>query len=400
MMPLKQMIGAVEREATGEFICVTSLAEVHVYMQSGRIAWATDSTHSLAFVKHLKCTTRLDDATLRDVFRDCRRERLPLGETLVNRGVVSWDDVRTALWHQIAGALSVLSTLEDGETAFIDRTYNVYDQRLTFSVHELLAASAAAAADDAPSPRALTPIDSEEAALVARVARQLRSRVAAVELFDGNQLVEAAPVAKQRTPPLLVQTITERAHLLAARGSYGAVVGIRSSGQRSLWCHLLSDDDYIITVGTLASIVDLPQPSGGSGTSSPLTDIVAPSDARLDRELQSFLRNADEVAALLIVGEDDEVIASYTREAVDPRDCMELAVRRRNCLAVASAGRADAFARIATREETFWILGTRTGLSAKTTAWLFVDGRLSQGMGWAYLAALARLLNVQPREDK
>ena len=39
--PLTELRELAQRAETGEFICATSALEVHVYLQRGRIAWAT-----------------------------------------------------------------------------------------------------------------------------------------------------------------------------------------------------------------------------------------------------------------------------------------------------------------------------------------------------------------------
>jgi hypothetical protein len=121
-----------------ELICVSASIEIHVYLQAGRVAWALDSEHPLAFAGQLQESGGIDPTALREVVASCRRERLPLGETLVAWGLSTWDGVRACLRHQIQLALRALGAVDAAETVFLSRTYRAYDERLTFDVHELL----------------------------------------------------------------------------------------------------------------------------------------------------------------------------------------------------------------------------------------------------------------------
>lgn len=47
---------------------------------------------------------------------------------------------------------------------------------------------------------------------------------------------------------------------------------------------------------------------------------------------------------------------------------------------------------LVTGERTCWCFGAELDPSTGHTLWLFLDRRTSQGLGWAYLSALARTL--------
>lgn len=128
--PVEELYRLARATANGELICAAMQLEIHVFLQAGRIAWATDSRHPFAFASHLQRIARIDPDTLRQVVEECRRERLPLGETLVEWGLASWDGVRTALAHQISLAVSQLATLELAQTLFLERAFRDYDERL------------------------------------------------------------------------------------------------------------------------------------------------------------------------------------------------------------------------------------------------------------------------------
>ena len=106
--PVTRLCELAEAGATGELVCVGAGFEAHVFLQAGRVAWATDSTHPFAFASHLQRIAKIDVPTFRQVVEECRREKLPLGETLVAWGLATWDQVRAALTHQIGEAVALL----------------------------------------------------------------------------------------------------------------------------------------------------------------------------------------------------------------------------------------------------------------------------------------------------
>ena len=81
------------RGASGEFICASNAAEVHVFLQGGRVAWAVEPTKPLAFVRALKERCLISDEDLRLAFEDGRRTRRPLGETLVQWSLAACEDI-------------------------------------------------------------------------------------------------------------------------------------------------------------------------------------------------------------------------------------------------------------------------------------------------------------------
>src|SRR5262245_25437261 len=98
---LDRIAALASQNASGELICASDSVEVHVFLQRGRIAWATDSTRPLAFTRHLLQTAQIDVEVFREILESCRREKRPLGETLIAWGVATREEVRDALRHQI-----------------------------------------------------------------------------------------------------------------------------------------------------------------------------------------------------------------------------------------------------------------------------------------------------------
>src|SRR5262245_16527825 len=132
----RELADCVRRGMSGEFICASSATEVHVHLQGGRIAWATDSRHAFVFTRYLQEHANLATEQFREVLDECRRKHLPLGETLIAWKLASLEDVRAALKNQISCALTELSRLAQGQRVFLERTkgYQKYAAELTFDL--------------------------------------------------------------------------------------------------------------------------------------------------------------------------------------------------------------------------------------------------------------------------
>jgi predicted regulator of Ras-like GTPase activity (Roadblock/LC7/MglB family) len=138
--PLQQLFALVQRGASGELVCSCANAEIHVYLQGGRVAWASDSIHRHAFTRYLKEHARLDEASIDAVLGECRRTKRPIGETLMTWNLATRDDVRAAIRHQMMLALQFFQFgCDDPHAVFLERTqYRRYDPSLTFHLSELI----------------------------------------------------------------------------------------------------------------------------------------------------------------------------------------------------------------------------------------------------------------------
>ncbi len=140
--PLPQLRDLADTKASGELVCEVGGAEIHVYLQGGRIAWATDSRNPLAFKQYLKEHARLDDESYEEAMAECRHSHAPIGETLVAWKLATPEQVRGALGHQIGLALAMLEQCSiSGKSLFLPRPYySQYSVDYTFEVGELLSA--------------------------------------------------------------------------------------------------------------------------------------------------------------------------------------------------------------------------------------------------------------------
>jgi hypothetical protein len=124
---------------TGELLLQGQGGFVRVYLQRGRVAWASDSRHRHGFTTNLKALARIDDGAVEAVVDGCRRTRRPIGEALASSGLATHEQVREALRSQIATALALATTEPRPRASFVGRPeYASYDPYLTFAVAELL----------------------------------------------------------------------------------------------------------------------------------------------------------------------------------------------------------------------------------------------------------------------
>lgn len=126
-------------QKSGELICAGPSIEVHVYLQRGRVAWATDSLHPYEFGRYLRARTSIDETMFGELLDECRRDRLPLGEALVGWKLATWEQVQAALHHQVSLAMRALLEGKGGPALFLDRPrFTEYDERLTFDLSSFI----------------------------------------------------------------------------------------------------------------------------------------------------------------------------------------------------------------------------------------------------------------------
>jgi len=414
--PLQKLRRLAAQEASGELICSGASAEVHVYLQRGRIAWATDSEHPFAFTRHLQQATQIDTESFRDILESCKREKRPLGETLVSWGAASWEDVRGALRHQIELALSVLGGDEVAQTLFLDRTrqFAPYNGDLTFDIEELVAEMDAQTPTSSKSPPPpLVSIDDPPPRSVH--ARRIFEHVEGVvwtELLDRTSLVEAMPPADASRVGCgaVESTVLDGAELVAIRSDGGTLAGVTLGDGHSLWCRLSADATFGVAISALSQLaVGARDESGNDAERETVRNeawVVGAADAPSLGDLRDFVQRAPEVLAALVTGLDGEVSpCGVGRGRVDPERAMSIVRRRAKVLSCsdgpfrdASAPSAEidtaglAYRSLVIREHDVWCFGAELSTTPVRVVWLLVARASSQGLGWAYLTSLSRQL--------
>jgi len=240
-----------DSQANGEFIAVTDGLEIHIYLQQGRIAWGTSSAKRFAFVRHLFESCDIDESSFREVVEVCRQEGKPLGETLVEWGLATSEQVRGALRSQVLESLQDLASVERAQTLFLRRDrYSDYDERLTFRLDEVLSAIAPKQAEGTSKS------SRDEARQLAERLRALVPEVLWIEVADpfGSQRVpETAPGVAAALAPA---TLGAGAGMAAIRAGVGTIVGVGLPwSDRTVWCGLGNDCTIGNVLAALATAV-------------------------------------------------------------------------------------------------------------------------------------------------
>lgn len=412
--PLAALFALVAEDASGEFVCVSSTCELHVYLQGGRIAWATDSTLPFAFSRHLLENTALTKETFNEVLEACRRDRLPLGETLIEWQVATLDEIRAALEHQIRGALTSLRQCTKERTIFLERQrqFASYDARLTFDAHQLVLAPTPVP----PDPGVVSSVG-PSGLVLERIRSQLPD-TAWLELLDGDVVIEQLPPGFAPLVPagILEHSVLDGADLVAVRTGRGTVLGVALPERRkTLWCRLEVETAFGTTLSALcqhARIVQhttpVPPAVDGWGKPAPVRGIGDGDRAPGSVEMRNFMDRAPEIDGVLLV-ENDQPVCGAVRRHIDAEWMKGIVRRRAPVLEVLLAEAPDTTAdleelgyrlkSVVTGEDQVWCFGAELESEPRRTLWIFTDRQSAQGLGWAYLTSLSRQLSSSLRPE-
>lgn len=406
----------VAQEASGELICVGT-AETHVYLQRGRIAWATDSRHPLAFTSCLQAATGITDATFRDVLEECRRGRLPLGETLVLWQLATPEQVRDALRRQIDVALGLLREEASAQTVFLERgqLYASYRADLTFSLYDVVPSEVPPSSADGSA--ICASVDATEVDVSTAMLSRLceTNHFAWVELLQGTKAVQrvcpsghdagGAGGAPRVPNALLVHTLLDGATQAALRTDDGSILGIVLRGEdRTLWCEARDFSSFGAAMGTLANLASDPRSGAAAPGRSGRREAWAWGERSAETSaILAFVAQAPEVRGVLLsqgggerlTGVDPSGGGGDGIRALVGRRARALVARGSSPSSPAAVGRRRVFYRsLITAERDVWCFGRmfdeRPGAHHQETLWLLVDRSAPQGLGWAYLNALLR----------
>jgi hypothetical protein len=416
LSPLDVLRRHEARGDTGEFIAIVGSVEVHVFMQKGRVAWAVNSDQPLAFVHAIKARCQLDHDVLREVTDECRRDRLPLGETLVRWGLASVEQVRAALSEQLRAAVVSLGNNPVDSSMFLERArFREYDPALTFALVELLPVTGerptlprATVAPDAAQvdvePASTNEPDTSASGVSARRLVSEVSAIAWAELRESGRSVEGAGAFGEGAAlcDALDDALDDETDLFSLRTNDGCVIATRTQPgtRRSIWCVLPNGAAYGAAMATLARLGALPYGHEGAPTETKGAWRVG-----LDAHpaLDEIARWAEfsQVRAVFVLDATGAVLAgvgrgerpdTQTRALVQKR---ELLLQRTPAVRVGSSLAGLGFDRkqIVTAEGDVLCFGADVdGPDERCSVWLVVDRQTSLAVGWAWLSSLARVV--------
>ena len=109
-------------------------------VEHGRVCWAMSQRYQIRLTDILTAEqTTVSAAELDEVFAQCRREHMPLGETLISRGLVSLPVLHRALLRHTCEALDCLVRDDASPWSWVAHSGYGYHPMLTFSPAEVLA---------------------------------------------------------------------------------------------------------------------------------------------------------------------------------------------------------------------------------------------------------------------
>ncbi len=114
-----------------------------VFVEGGRVCWAAARGLARRLSELLGARAALAPAAMESLFQQCKAERIPLGEHLVSRGVLSAAQLREALLQHTIESLRHVCIVE-GRGAWCPHPGAGYSPRFTFATAEVVARAGAA----------------------------------------------------------------------------------------------------------------------------------------------------------------------------------------------------------------------------------------------------------------
>lgn len=129
-----ERIESLPSTASGAFVVGDKECMGTICVEHGQVCWAV----SKGMARRLTDLLCEHDATgrrrsqLEDIYQRCRKEGMPLGQTLVNLQLVSAQGLRSALARQTVESLMRLSPHLDDEPAWVSHEAGSYQAMFTF----------------------------------------------------------------------------------------------------------------------------------------------------------------------------------------------------------------------------------------------------------------------------
>ncbi len=370
------------------------------------MAWATGARPSSEFSRSLRALAGLSKSQFRRILEECRQGRLPLLETLVDRGLLSVERARAVLVQQLEAVLNELARFERVDLLFLQRNREHERPELTVELSDLALFSEPARSTVRPS-----------SGLVHRICTEV-SGVSWVEFIQGETVIEQEPsgilgrAPVGRAPIALVQhTLLDGAEFVALRSGRGALVGVALGEQRTLWCRVSASAAFRAAAAVHSSFVAAePAPFSSSGW---VDGLYPPSWVRGKGPLVSalgdfFHRSPELLAAFVLLSNGDWV--GVGDGSLSSASCEGIVGRRASAFQVP----ADAFAgpqrdseveledlgfrfrSLTTVEERAWCFATELDIEGVGSVWIFVRRSARLQVGWSALGALACFLEALP----
>jgi hypothetical protein len=189
-----------------------------ILVEDRRVCWAvaSDMENRLTGLLRAQKEVPLSKDAFEEVYQECHRKQMPLGETLVARGLVSSEGLRTALRQHTAEAIGRLSAAAPLGVTWTSNRVQRYDAQFTFTPAELLCCVGALGLE----------FEAEQAGVILREVTPDRSVGVAFLAANGHPI----PLAQVSAESWRCQTLLElgawaREALGNGHGADGSVLG-------------------------------------------------------------------------------------------------------------------------------------------------------------------------------
>jgi hypothetical protein len=175
-----------------------------ILVEDRRVCWAvaTDMENRLTGLLRAEKDTPLSRDAFEAVYQECRLKQMPLGETLVARGLVSNDGLRSALRQHTAEAIGRLAAAAPLNLTWSSNRTRRYDAEFTFTASELLCCIGALglefeAEQAGMTLREVTPGPSVGVAFLARIGHPLPVAQVSAESWCCQSLLDLGEWARE-----------------------------------------------------------------------------------------------------------------------------------------------------------------------------------------------------------
>lgn len=211
-----------------------------VLVENGRVCWAVcnDCSRRLSNIL-VEQAPNLTTSLLAELVAECRRDQVPLGETLLARGLISQEVLRCALLLHTCLSLDHLMRAESASWSWTPHSKQSYSPMLTFSAVEVLVGMSHAS-DPAASELALSVL--REATAPGFVALTLRrvpgGRIPIAQLGAENlELARLLALAQQADEMLAIASIADLQVAVLELEDLSFVVWGQGDVRHVLLCH-------------------------------------------------------------------------------------------------------------------------------------------------------------------
>lgn len=195
--------------ATGALVFTSKDApQGTVLIEDNRVCWAAASNmeHRLTHILRHQSDPPLPAEIIEAIYQECHRNRTPLGQTLVERGIVTSDGLLRGLRQHTAEAICLLAkTTSLPAPVWASNRQRRYDAKFTFSTSELLVCAGSFGVEDhaEEAERALNEITPQEAVGLAYLrdpSYELPIAHAFAESWDCEELIDIGRWARGALP--------------------------------------------------------------------------------------------------------------------------------------------------------------------------------------------------------